>query len=162
MIATRGSWLVLRVRNVDQARANVRNQSCEFYAPSALVRSARTGRLSPRPLFPGYAFARPAGEQWSFLCGTRGVSGVLMATGIVPCRCSDAEVDALRSREGPDGLVVMGQPEFRPGEAVRVRAGPALVDAVVEGMLGPDRVAVLLRVLGGVRAEVEVGRIERP
>lgn len=150
-----GGWLVVRVRPQLLARAlvNMRRQGCECYAPEARVR--RRGRPAREALFPGYAFARHPEGRWAFLRGTYGVIEVLMESGVRPAEIADADVAAIRSREGPDGLVQIA-PALAPGARVSVARGSARIDAVVEGMSGPDRVLVLMEILGA-RRRVEVG-----
>lgn len=154
-------WLVLHVRDFRKAAENVRNQGAEWYAPFARLRSERTRLLTVRPLFPGYAFARPRTRAWVFLRSTRGVAGVLMRTEEAPAWCPHVEIARLRAREGPDGLVRLNAEEFRVGERVRVEKGYGSFDAIVDGMAGQERVFVLLQVLGGGRAEVSVRDVWR-
>ena len=143
---------------------NVQRQGAECYAPRAMVRSPRTHRLSVQPLFPGYAFVQPPGKQWTFLRGTFGVLDVVMGAGGTseqPARVMSTEIERLRAREGPDGLVRLESREFEPGERVHVDHGTFSLDAVVDGMSGQDRVFVLLQILGGARAEVSAQDIYR-
>lgn len=155
-------WVVVRLRPNQGARAedNVRRQGAEYYAPRALVRSLKTRVLRPAPLFPGYAFVRHPDDKWHFLRGTFGVLDVIMATD-GPAYLPPTEMDRLRAREGPDGLVRLEAREFERGEHVRVDRGPLSLEAVVDGMAGQDRIYVLLGVLGGVRAEVPVRDVTR-
>lgn len=156
-------WVVLRVRtrHLRRAKENVRRQGAEFYSPVMRVRSARTREWTVLPLFPGYAFARHPAGQWVFLRGTFGVSEVLMRSEEQPAWLPDSEISRIRRREGPDGVVLLGGGEFERGARVRVEKGAVSLDAVVEGMPGPDRVVVLLRVLGGVRTEVAAKDVRR-
>lgn len=158
-------WLILRVKQRMLARVeyNVRNQGAEYYSPRAMMRSFKTKLLRPAPLFPGYAFARPAGEQWVFLRGTFGVLDVLMSLGEEPARLPPVEITRLRAREGADGLVRLEAHEFKKGERVRVERGAVSLDAVVaDSMAARDRVAVLMQVMGRwTRADVAVGDVSR-
>lgn len=153
-----GSWFVVRIKPNQDARAkdNVERQGAEFYAPRALLRSEKSRKLRPAPLFPGYAFVRHPDAHWVFLRSTFGVLDVLMETIEKPAALPAAEIDRLKRREDPEGLVRLDQPEFTPGQKVHVDRGTLSLDAIVDGMAGPDRIYVLMGVLGGARAEVDV------
>jgi transcriptional antiterminator RfaH len=106
------------------------------------------------PLFPGYAFARPAGESWVFLKSTFGIQDVLMSTGEMPARVPAAEIAGLMMRE-EDGIVRLPPLGFRQGEALHIEDGPFLgLTGIYDGMASRDRVFVLLSVLG---RQVRVG-----
>lgn len=153
-------WLVVRIRPQHYAKAevNVSNQGADWYCPIAVVRSQKTGRHATVPLFPGYAFVRPAGEQWMFLRGTIGILDVLMAASETPAKLSADEVDRLRARESADGRVHLERlPGYAPGDKVHVSKCSVSLDAIVEGMSGEERVFVLLQVLGRwTRTEVDI------
>lgn len=159
-------WLVLRLKPQLEKRAadNVIAQGAEFYFPRALVRVPRTGALRPAPLFPGYAFARPAGDAWVHLKSTIGVSDVMMSTGERPAHLPSIEIEKLRAREDSDGFIRLTSAQFRPGERVRIADdGGALADfagVIDEGTPGRDRVFMLLGILGRqARVAVDVGRV---
>lgn len=157
-------WIVVRIkaRDMFDGEKNVARQGGEFYAPRAMIRSPRTHILRPVLLFPGYGFARHPSGQWSFLESTWGLGGVLKLGGRA-ARVPAGEIERLRAREGPDGLVRLEAREFQVGEKVRVEKGAISLDAIVDGMSGRDRVFVLLKLLGDSwqRAEVEVKDISR-
>lgn len=156
-------WVVVRLRPNQGPRAedNVKRQGAEFYAPRAMLRSEKTRVLRPQPLFPGYAFVRHPGGQWVYLRGTFGVLDILMATDEKPAYLPAAEIDRLRTREGPDGMIRLEAREFAKGEKVRVDHGSLSLDAVVDGMAGQDRIFVLMGVLGGARVDVAVSDVTR-
>ena len=163
---TGSPWFVVRVRpqpkHIDRAGLNVRNQGGEFYSPQAMVPHPRRRAFRLTQLFPGYAFVRHPGGRWVFLQGTIGVMCVLMSTGDAPALLPDSEVRKIRAREGPDGLVHFAIRGFSAGEVVHVDKGSLTFDALVEGMSGPDRVFVLMHILGQwSRAEVGVADLRR-
>lgn len=165
-MASGDPWFVVRVRpqpkHINRAALNVRNQGGEFYSPQARIPLVRRGSFRLTQLFPGYAFVRHPSARWVFLQGTIGVMSVLMATSEEPARLPDAEVRKIREREGPDGLIHFSHRELSHGERVRVDQGSVSFDAIVDGMSGPDRVLVLMYILGQwTRAEVRVGSIHR-
>ena len=144
------SWVVVRVRPQLIARAitNMERQGFECYAPHAMMRVGRARHLRRCPLFMGYMFARHPEARWVSLRGTFGVLSVLMGTDERPAPLPHAEIKRLRAREGRDGLVQLKEREFEQGERVRLERGAVSLDAVVDGMSGPDRVFVLMQVLG--------------
>lgn len=102
-------------------------------------------RVAPSGLamFPGYLLVFSSlVSAWRSLRGTRGVLGVL---GELPER----DVARLRAWEGCDGLVQL-PPRFAPGDPVRMRRGwiSNEVPLLFEGMVGADRAAVLMTMLG--------------
>ena len=105
--------------------------------------------LGIKPLFPGYFFARftPA----SLLDQVRNARGVLriVSSGRVSLPLEDTVIDAIEARTGPEGLIELGPRRLRPGDRVRIEAGP------LEGLIGVlesqsedrTRVTILLETL---------------
>jgi transcriptional antiterminator RfaH len=99
-------------------------------------------------LFPGYAFVLVQ-LQWHAARWTAGVLNLIM-NGAGPAHVSDSVIAEIRSRER-GGLVELPKlPGPKPGDRVRVLAGP------LQGHLGlyagqrpHERVLVLLALLGG-------------
>ena len=155
--ANEPSWIVVRVRPQLIARAiiNMERQGFECYAPHAMMRVGRARVLRRCPLFMGYMFARHPEARWVSLRGTFGVIDVLMGTEERPAPLPHIEIERLRAREAQDGLIQLKEREFEHGERVHVERGAVSLDAIVDGMSGPDRVFVLMQVLGRwTRAEV--------
>jgi transcriptional antiterminator RfaH len=87
--------------------------------------------------------------------------GLIMA-GDAPARVSDAVIAELRGRER-DGLIELPKaPGLKPGDHVRIIAGPFSEHlALYEGQTSHERVAVLLQFLGGRhRTELPANAIE--
>ena len=84
--------------------------------------------------------------------------GLIMA-GDAPARVSDAVIAELRGRER-DGLIELPKaPGLKPGDHVRIIAGPFSEHlALYEGQTSHERVAVLLQFLGG-RHRTELRRM---
>jgi hypothetical protein len=110
------------------------------------------------PLFSGYFFCL-IHEQWMAINRCSGVL-CLVRTGDCPARCPEHEIEALRSRLGPDGLIHLPakpRPQrrvFAKGERVKVIAGGARFDAIHTGMTRRDRELILIEVLGSRRTIV--------
>src|SRR5262249_5232878 len=133
------------------------------YIPRIRERHAKGGRRIERlrPLFPSYAFIALRGGRWWNARWCVGVAAVIMS-GAEPARVSARIVDAIRAREC-NGLVVWPERStLKPGDHVRVLAGP------LQGQLGlyagqrpHERCLVLLALLGGQqRVELARGDVE--
>ena len=146
-------WFVARTQSNRErwAEENVRRQGHTPYLPLVLeTHKTRNGKLFlGRPLFPGYLFVQTLNEQWHFLTGTYGISGVVPGTATRPATVSNAIIDDLRSRE-VDGVVKLPPRNLLTvDQKVRLTSG-AFKDHVglVEGFPAAARVKVLLSFLG--------------
>jgi transcription antitermination factor NusG len=111
-------------------------------------------------LFPGYCFVFIE-LQWHAARWSPGRLGLIMA-GDAPVRVSDAVIAELRGRER-DGLIELPKaPGLKPGDHVRIIAGPFSERlALYEGRTSHERGAVLLQFLGGRhRTELPANGIE--
>src|SRR5437870_6117531 len=154
-------WVVLRTRARCEllAAQAVRAKGVESFVPM-LRASQRAAR--PRPLFPGYLFARiqaPA-EQLPRVRSASGVAYVLPRAA-PPAVLPDGLVEAGRIRAGKP-VDDAGGSSLKPGDRVTVVSGPfRWVDALFERRLnGRGRVRVLLNLVHGSAAlEVEADAI---
>jgi transcriptional antiterminator RfaH len=122
----------------------------ETYCPRLrerrMVRDRRVEVLLP--LFPGYTFLRVVAGWWQARW-TPGTCGLVMDGG-TPAKVPDAVIAEIKSRERKGAIEL--PPKLRSGDRVRVLRGPFRDHlAIYAGMSGRDRVAVLLRLLGGER-----------
>lgn len=142
------TWIVAVTKPNSEALAaeHLERQGFIHYCPKYGNCIIRKGRLQPvlqiKPLFPRYLFVEYV-AQWHRICGTRGISYVLMGTD-KPQPVADRVIEDLKSRE-EDGLYVMVKEEpFSKGEKLLLRDGPLKDKFVIyEGMNGHDRVRVL-------------------
>jgi len=112
------------------------------------------------PLFPGYCFLTVE-AQWYAARWSIGVIGLIM-DGVRPARVADHIIDDLRKRER-NGLVELPRrDELKPGDRVRVLAGPLQGQlGLYDGQRPHERVLVLLALLGGQqRVELAKDAIE--
>lgn len=115
-------------------------------------------------LFSGYLFVRVV-EQWRVIDRTVGVL-TLVKFGDAPARCPDNEIEKMKARLGPDGLVHL---PARPPEGARgklsigTKVRIAGLDAVYVGMSAKERQRVLIHLLGRpIVAEVRSGARPEP
>ena len=135
------------------AEANLVRQGFRVWLP-VMERSRRHARrieTMRSALFPGYLFVELDIERaaWRAINGTFGVRRRL-ADGPHPQALPEDFVAALRGAVGAGGLSTAAPADLRPGDAVRITAGPFTECAAVVLRLAPgERVEVLLEVLGG-------------
>ena len=152
-----------------KARLNLERQGFSVYLPQFLKkrRHARKTDWVKAPLFPRYLFVAMdvAQTRWRAINSTFGVSH-LVANGSDPLAVPEAVIDAIREREGEDGLIALGTStmSFKKGEAVQITDG-SFKDLVglFDGADDKNRVFVLLDLLGRqVKARLSADWIASP
>ena len=143
----------LESNRVALATHHLKLSGYRVYAPRLRTYRFSSGRkVEERPLlFPSYAFVW-IDLQWHRARWCCGVIRLIMAGDATPARVPDTVIDGLRARER-DGLIELPKPaRFRHGDKVRITRG-AFIDhlALYDGQTSHQRVAVLLRLLGGER-----------
>lgn len=130
-------------------------QLAGFTAYSPRVKSERRANA---PLFPGYCFVWIE-LQWHAVRWAPGIVRLVQGGGHEPARLPAGTIEALKSREGPDGLIVLPKVRgLQRGDQVRISAGAFAGHlGLYDGMRPRDRVAVLLALLGG-QTRVEMAR----
>lgn len=135
-----------------RAKTNLLQQGYRAWLPT-LKRARRHARRIDTvlaPLFPGYLFVEldPTKQIWSPINGTVGVRR-LLCQNMRPVRVPDKFIETLRQRTDNDGIVATLGSDLRPGQKVRIVAGP-LLDRVgtLLNLAAKDRVALLLSILG--------------
>jgi transcriptional antiterminator RfaH len=126
-------------------------QNVAVYAPRLRRRRIVRGRRedSEVPLFPGYAFVWIE-LQWHAARWCPGVVRLVM-DGLQPAKVPDAVIEEIRGRER-NGAVELPKRRLQYGDRVKILAGPFRGHlAVYAGLSGPERVAVLLQILGGAQ-----------
>ena len=148
-------WYVVHARPHQEGRAetNLVRQGFRVWLPE-MERSRRHARRIETvrgALFPGHLFVELdiEREAWRAINGTFGVRRIL-TEGSSPQALPEGFVAALRCAVGADGLITAAPSDLRPGDAVRITAGPFTECAAVVLRLAPgERVEVLLDILGG-------------
>ena len=147
------SWLVIQLKpnQLVRSQANLVRQNVEVFMPQIMesVRQGMRFNSMPRPLFPGYLFAKPPlSLSVSALNNTYGVSRVLMRDSKTPQFVPRAVMDWLEAHTGPDGIFIIGA-NVQPGDTVRLLGGPwAGHVAEVARLKGPERIGVLMKMMG--------------
>jgi transcriptional antiterminator RfaH len=130
---------------------NLDRQGYQCYLPTIPSERLRQGLLtvSDEPLFPRYLFIRlglgDSAKSWAPIRSTKGVSR-LVSFGNAPARVDDGLIELLRAQEAN----VQTTPEklFKPGDRVRLTAGPfAGIEAIYQMTNGDRRVMVLIEIL---------------
>jgi transcriptional antiterminator RfaH len=128
------------------------------YAPR-IATGCRSMPLAP--LFPGYLFVEIVSGWWQARWSA-GVIRLVTSGGTEPAHVPDRVIDDLRRRER-NGLVVLPSARrLQRGDQVRMTRGPMFGHlGLYEGQKGPERVMVLLALLGSaVRVEMPKSAIE--
>ena len=134
------------------AAAHLGNQNYQVFLPrrKKIRRHARKVDTVWVPFFPGYLFISLdlSRDRWRSVNGTYGVAKLVMQ-GEYPVAVPAGVVEALQS-SSDEFSVVEWRPEIRPGDAVRIVAGP-FSDMIgqLERLDGAGRVRVLLEIMGG-------------
>jgi transcriptional antiterminator RfaH len=133
------------------AERNLTRQGFRTFLPRHHETRRGSGKFATalKPLFPGYVFVAfdPMRGPWRAINATYGVSR-LVCTGNVPQAVPDEIVSGLLARCDEAGVFDPASP-FKPGDQVRIGAGPFLdFVASVEEMESDRRVWVLLELMG--------------
>jgi transcriptional antiterminator RfaH len=145
-------WVAARARPQREALAQrfLELSGYAVYLPRLREHRVSHGRkIETRPpLFPGYLFCQIIVGWWDARW-CPGTLGLVMNCGL-PARVPDSVVYGIRRRER-NGLIELPRPpRFRPGDRVRIGQGPFKGHlALYAGQPAPERIAVLLAILGG-------------
>jgi transcriptional antiterminator RfaH len=155
------NWFAVQTKpqRENLAVASIRSECVEVLFPQLIVptREGVESQRMPKPLFPGYLFARfcPSASL-DRVRYARGALRVVNASGI-PLPVEDATIQEIRERIEPDGLIRLRPPALRSGDAVWIHDGP------LEGLMGRverewddgRRVLILIECLHQARVSVE-------
>jgi transcriptional antiterminator RfaH len=143
-------WYVAQCKPREDARAleNLERQGFTCYRPTLKVEKLRQGRRFGvlEALFPGYLFIKldETHDNWHSIRSTRGVMQ-LVRFNEYPVPVRDEIIEGIRRRLCVERPFV---PYLRPGERVRVTAGPfAPVEAIFLAYDGEARVVLLMNIL---------------
>ncbi len=167
-VSKHSTWYVAQLRPGGFARAqlNLRRQGVETFMPLDGHARAQKGRPKPglKPLFPGYIFLHTNPQRISFqaINCTYGISRLVMRDRVTAQTVPQALISDLWQRCDVEGRL-LPPPAFKPGEAVRIVAGPfSQFVATVESLSAPERLRLLFEMMGqAVRVEVAGSDLER-
>ncbi|MCZ8109111.1 MAG: hypothetical protein O9972_66145 [Burkholderiales bacterium] len=163
------AWYVVHSQPNAELRAaeHLERQGFTSYVPTYLKtrRHARRVDTVRAPFFPRYLFVwiDVTQQRWRSINSTVGVSRIV-GRGLMPTPVMPGVVEAIRQREGEDGLIRLAPAaaKFRPGDAVRVVDGAfEACQGLFQALTDNERVAILLDLLGRkVRVVLDAGAIE--
>jgi transcriptional antiterminator RfaH len=151
----RPRWFVAHTHPHAEAKAvsHLNRQGFEIYFPRYLKRRRHARRIETvaAPLFPRYLFVAVdmTAQRWRSIYSTVGVTR-LICNGDDPIGVPNGIVEALKSREDPDGFIKLDfRPPFRAGDRIRVLDGAfTSCLGLFECMAERERIAILLDLLG--------------
>lgn len=158
------SWFAVLTKPRLEAQAQLclvrQNYECLYPRIKRSVRTAAGMTVRTESLFPRYVFIQVDANEQSLapVRSTRGVAGLVRFGGVpaeVPCRV----IEQIKSRMDLEtGFVQLRLPDLNPGTSVRISEGPLEgIEGIFKAPAGPDRVRVLLSLMGTDR-EVVVPR----
>ncbi|MDP2811749.1 MAG: transcription/translation regulatory transformer protein RfaH [Rhodocyclaceae bacterium] len=148
-----GDWYLIftRPRQERTALINIERQGYGAFLP--LMRSQKRcqgSRLADviEPMFPRYLFVRlnSTTDNWRPIHSTRGVS-TLVRFGMDPARVPGDLVELLRGQGDEKGIRSISRPAPKPGDRVRIGAGPFEgFEGILHARSGKERVILLLEI----------------
>jgi transcriptional antiterminator RfaH len=161
-------WYVAHTQPLGETKASwhLRNQDFAVYLPLFLKRRRHARRIDwvRAPLFPRYLFIGMDLEtaRWRSIRSTVGIAG-LVCHGDRPTPVPQGIVEAIKAREGDDGVVTLpAAPLFDKGERVHITEGALRgLTGLYEGATDEERVIILLDLLGRqVRVRVKLETVQ--
>lgn len=161
-------WFVaqLRPQGLLRAQENLGRQAVQSFCPKRPENLMRGGkqRMKLSPLFPGYLFVRVDTESpsWTALNATRGISRIILSDPRAPRALPAPFMAGLLARCDAQG-VISAPSDMRPGDRIRILAGPfAETIAQIETLETDDRVSILLSLMGReVRTFIVTRQVEK-
>jgi transcriptional antiterminator RfaH len=148
-------WYVARTKTGQENVAfdNLTRQNFNAYYPRVAIERLRHGRITTttEQLFPGYILVSMVLEihAWRIINNTYGVIRLLsfMADG-TPSPLPIGEVEQLQQRESAGQLRISEIRQFRRGDLIRMKVGPAVDQLGTVVRTRGERVEWLMRLLG--------------
>lgn len=156
---THWSAAVTSYKQEEVALSSLCERDFSCYLPRYQSRGFVKGRLVEQvlPLFSGYIFFE-VDEAWREVSHLDGVSHLILDDNEAPVPLRTRDVEKIKSREGPDGLILLDGFEyqdrskrrrFRKGEKVEVKTGPLMgLVGLFEAASGSQEVKALFDILG--------------
>ena len=116
------------------------------YVPRVLTR--RRGDERVEPLFPSYIFARAEETNWTPIRWTIAVVRIVM-DGAKPAKLPEVELEKMRSREGPSGVIRLSKSWIKGRTRLAVIRGTFRgFEGIFQDERAHRRVQILLTMLG--------------
>lgn len=130
-----------------------------FFNPKIKIKRLHRGRIKEtiEALFPRYIFLQfDFSKYYHLIKNTRGVSRILDDGSMHPVIVDQSIIETIKTRVA-EGVDMIKQAEFRPGENVIVRSGPfhELEGIFLNDLNKDNRVRILFKVIG-YQATVEI------
>jgi transcriptional antiterminator RfaH len=166
-LSSNAAWYVIQTKPKKEAEAFRRlcDLGLECVLPKVLDYRPANGRTVQieKPLFPNYLLVKLIPAQYYYkIKWTKGVTR-FVGWGDRPAPIAGEVVEIIRSRMDEMGRVRMER-RLRPGEAVRIKAGPFkdFIGIFERKMSATDRIRVLLQVVGyQVSVQLKESLVER-
>jgi transcriptional antiterminator RfaH len=149
------AWYLIRTKQHKEplVHAMLSKHAVDSFLPMLRSKQVWWGKECSQlaPLFPGYLFARFDIQTTLYsIQRTHGVVGVVCA-GSEPCEVPEFVIHEIKARQR-NGIIEPPDKAYSSGQKVQVVGGPFKgIQAVFEKYLsGPDRVAVILKLIGGL------------
>lgn len=149
------AWYLVRTRQHKEplVQAMLSKHAIDSFLPMLRNKQVCWGKefLQLAPLFPCYLFARfDIQTTLHSIQRTQGAVGVVCA-GSEPCEVPEFVIHEIKARQR-NGMIELPDKAYFSGQKVQVVGGPFKgIQAVFEKYLsGPDRVAVILKLIGGL------------
>lgn len=160
-------WYVARTQPHKEkvAQINLNNQGIGTFLPRIWRAHRRRGVFENKlyPLFPGFVFFESTQDPalWRAVGGTLGISYVLWGGGRLPRPVPQPIMMDLFS-SCVNEVLAIEKANISVGESVQIKRGSlsGLVGKIVS-LDGASRVALLLDLMGGVKAQVDLADLER-
>lgn len=147
-------WYVINTQPNQEVRAelNLRRQGYHVWFPFIMKnrRHARKVERVKAPFFPGYLFVSLdlESELWSPIQGTYGVRNLVCNQGR-PASIPTPFVENLLASTGDEGALCAPEPEWVPGQKLKVSEGPFAENvATLVKLASKERVLVMINLLG--------------
>lgn len=160
------SWFAIQAKPRREyfAATNLSALGIEILLPRVKIERFLRGvaQPGPKPLFPGYFFARFCPEN--SLAAVKTVRGILqvVTSGRIPIPVDEEVIREIRDRVQADGFIRIRPPGLAQGTRVTIQSGPfaGIMGRVERELDDRKRVAILLETLFHARLVIEKQWIE--
>ena len=161
------AWYLIhsKPRQEHIAKEQLERQGYRTYLPLFPLRRRRLGRTVKiiAPMFPRYLFIHLSDQtdDWRPIRSTIGVAN-LVRFAQAPARVPESLIMALQERENEEGIQVLPDRDYQPGDRVRIAEGPFEgFEGIFQETSSRNRVLLLLQIAEKfVQLQLDAGQIE--